>query len=637
MYQISRRGWVNVAVVLLALGTTAGNCGEELAATFNQDGAIQVNPGPPDAAAADRVPGDHAIPDRAAADLARPDAARPDTAGRDTTGTDTAGSDATIGVDVARRDGGQYHPSNWFQDHRLATSLGQSDCRTCHGSDLAGGAVGVSCDTCHTAGWRSNCLYCHGGTDNQTGAPPVDLRGRSATSNSTVGAHTTHVKMADRNHADYACAQCHLLPTDVLSTGHLFDSTPGQAELVFGGGLSPSGSYNSGNATCSAVYCHGNGRSDGTSPAHSATISVCTACHPSTTSTETEWRTMSGRHASHLHFGFHCDECHGQVVDTDNAFVNPDLHVNGVKNVVPLGGAFDGTNCTTSCHSGSRAWPQPAVDGGVGDAAWPDYHLDPQWPLAAYHGLAAQEGQSPLCNTCHGPDLQGQNAVPSCDGCHTPSDPPAWRTDCIFCHGGYSGDTTGAPPFDLHNNTANAARTIGAHREHVAGATHHAYGCNQCHLTPASATTPGHMFDSTPNRAEVVFSSGGALSSSGSYSQSATACSNLYCHGSGMASGRGNAPAFTTTINNCNACHPDWTTSSRWPNMSGEHDRHIQIATCSECHASVINSSNAIVGPTLHANGSRDNQFPSGIVYSGGTCTGTCHSRGHSGEDWLNN
>jgi len=639
MDQIFRRCWMNVAVVLLALGTMAGNCGDQLAATFDQDGSIQVNPGPQDAAVADRVPGDHAIPDRAAADLARADAARPDGAGRDAIGTDTAGNDAAgtdanVGIDVVARDGGNYHPGNWYTDHRAATLLGQSDCRVCHGSDLAGGAVNVSCDLCHTAGWRTNCVFCHGATDNQTGAPPVDLRGRTATSNSTVGAHTTHVKMVNRIHPDYACTQCHVMPTDVLTAGHLFDSTPGQAELVFGGGISPNGSYDFGSATCNAVYCHGNGHSDGTSPVHTASISVCSACHPSMTSTETDWRTMSGRHASHLRFGFHCDACHGQVVDTDSNFVAPDLHVNGAKNVQPLGGAYDGTNCTTSCHSGTRAWPQPVVDGGGFDAETPLYHSDPQWPLASHHGLAAEEGQVPLCNTCHGASLQGQAAIPNCDGCHTPSDPPAWRTDCIFCHGGYSGDTTGAPPFDLHNSTSSTTRTVGAHREHIGGGTHLAYDCIQCHLKPTSATSPGHMFDSTPNRAEVGFGSGGALSPSGSYNQSATTCGNLYCHGSGKAAGQGSAPAFTTAINNCNACHPDWTTSSRWPSMSGEHDRHIQVATCSECHASVVNSSNAIIGPSLHANGARNNQFPSGMVYSGGTCTGSCHTEDHVSNPW---
>ena len=63
--------------------------------------------------------------------------------------------------------------------HGPALMQGLLDCRFCHGEDLTGDAGALSCDTCHTPAdpqaWRSDCVFCHGGVENQTGAPPVNL------------------------------------------------------------------------------------------------------------------------------------------------------------------------------------------------------------------------------------------------------------------------------------------------------------------------------------------------------------------------------------------------------------------------------------------------------------------------------
>ena len=34
----------------------------------------------------------------------------------------------------------------------------------------------MSCDDCHDEGWRTDCVFCHGGVDDTTGAPPEDIR-----------------------------------------------------------------------------------------------------------------------------------------------------------------------------------------------------------------------------------------------------------------------------------------------------------------------------------------------------------------------------------------------------------------------------------------------------------------------------
>ncbi|HNH50704.1 MAG TPA: hypothetical protein PKY30_26960, partial [Myxococcota bacterium] len=139
---------------------------------------------------------------------------------------------------------GTYHPEGWEDptQHGMAAKLGEDTCVSCHGSDLGGAGTGVSCDDCHEAGWRTNCTFCHGGTDNNTGAPPVDIR--NGQSNVMTAAHTAHVE--GTLHAPFACTECHEERTDVLSPGHFLvgDSSPAVAEVLFTAGLSPAASWN---------------------------------------------------------------------------------------------------------------------------------------------------------------------------------------------------------------------------------------------------------------------------------------------------------------------------------------------------------------------------------------------------------
>jgi len=636
---ISARG---LGLCLLAILGTGANCQEQFAATFDHDGGlIQVHEAR-DASAADGVladgsPADGASYDQVATDLVAIDVVVSDGSGTDRTAIDVAGNDASVrdatgsdrsGVDGASTDsGGGYHPGNWFTDHRAAALLGQADCRMCHGADLAGGAVNVSCDICHQIGWRTNCTYCHGGTDNQTGAPPIDLRGQTTTTISSVGAHSEHVAMPARNHPDYGCIQCHVRPTDVLSAGHVFDDTPGQAELIFAAGLSPNGSYDFSADTCATVYCHGSGRSDGNSPPNTGSIATCTACHANVGSASQQLATMSGRHALHIGLGVTCAICHGMVVDSSNAVIAPDLHVNGEKNVQPVGGTYNGTTCTNTCHSaGSGPWQGPLPDGGLPEGGVVNYHTDPLWATRSYHGLAAEEGTL-NCFTCHGAQLQGSGSAVACDSCHNTVD-PGWRTNCVFCHGGYAGDTSGAPPVDLHDNTlASATKTVGAHVAHVQRTNHPAWDCAQCHARPSSVTSAGHMYDgvndTTAGVAEVALGAG--LSPAGSYDPGSATCSNLYCHGNGQVNA--SAPAFTTTINTCDACHPaSGSSAAQLATMSGRHATHIgRGASCSSCHGMVVDNSNAVIAPDLHVNGVK-NVAPLGGSYDGTSCTTSCHT-----------
>ena len=246
-------------------------------------------------------------------------------------------------------DGSDTHPAGWAQpqNHGAALKQGDSDCRQCHAADLTGQGQASSCDSCHPNGWRSDCTFCHGGQDNQTGAPPLNLSGSADSALQTVGAHSVHVTGND--HLAYDCEQCHLKPIELLSAGHLFDASPGTAEVNFTGGLSSAAVYSA--PACSSLYCHGDGRNDnGSMGSYTETINACDACHATPPA--------SGEHRRGAHTSRECRECHADVTGSANAITGPALHVNGEPNVtLRNGGSWNAQtrSCNPTCH-GSEDW-----------------------------------------------------------------------------------------------------------------------------------------------------------------------------------------------------------------------------------------------------------------------------------------
>jgi len=246
---------------------------------------------------------------------------------------------------------GRYHPRG-FSDpsvHGAELRMGVQSCTACHGADLTGsGTSTVSCDTCHADGWRSNCTYCHGGDETDLGAPPRGLDDTADPATLAFKAHSAHGR-GDK-HMVFDCAECHVQPTDVLSEGHVFDDTPGKAEVDFGAGLSNVAAWD-GNGGCSNLYCHGNGRTDtGTANASTANL-ACNSCHAGR-SVGTAWLQMSGKHAKHLWEGIGCEVCHADTVNASDTLVDPARHVNGIAdvrfntNVITI----DAGHCTGACH-----------------------------------------------------------------------------------------------------------------------------------------------------------------------------------------------------------------------------------------------------------------------------------------------
>ena len=268
--------------------------------------------------------------------------------------TDPGGDKDTslFGTEPERETGEKrYHPENYASAkvHGLDTRIQKEDCRSCHGTNLTGGESQVDCDSCHQSDWRENCTYCHGGDLDNTGAPPGDLNGEKDPHRISFMAHSSHV--GPNNHPKYDCDVCHKKPTDVLSKGHMFDNTPGRAEVAFHDPLSTGSSYD-GNGGCSNVYCHGNGQGMAGSVKDNSVKLGCASCHPDVTSDSNDWYGMSGEHALHLFDGMTCTDCHQSVVSGSQTIIDPSQHVDGAitNQFSEEYIAMDAGTCTGLCH-----------------------------------------------------------------------------------------------------------------------------------------------------------------------------------------------------------------------------------------------------------------------------------------------
>lgn len=530
---------------------------------------------------------------------------------------------------VAACGNGNHHPDGFVAGavHGPALKEQAEDCRSCHGADLTGGEA-PSCDGCHTPvaepqAWRTNCTFCHGGVENDTGAPPRNIHGTDL-----VGPfpnHTIHVLGSPSANA-FDCVQCHVKAIDVLSPGHVFDDTPEEAENDFGAGLSPQGAFDPASGSCSNLYCHGSGRGDDGVVSTTAGPRACDGCHASQAGGGVTWGAMSGLHGLHLGLpAVGCADCHQGTTSNGTAIETAALHIDGRRQVAFAETAmtFDpsGIRCTGACHG----FDHPGLGWGAGGGG---YH-PAGFAAGEVHGTE-MELQRSDCRGCHGADLTG-GIGQSCDNCHA----DGWRNDCTFCHGGGLNDT-GAPPRDLGSTNTSVSQSFVAHPRHVEQGVARAFDCVQCHRKPTDVLTDGHAFDATAGAAEITMSAG--LSPAGTYNGNGT-CSNLYCHGNG----RGNNGSYTDGLGplSCAGCHAGQTSSSATlETMSGEHKKHIleEGATCADCHATVAGpGGTTVIAPQLHVDGARQvSTTGTGLTWdpAGRRCTGACHGEGHTNDSW---
>jgi predicted CxxxxCH...CXXCH cytochrome family protein len=260
------------------------------------------------------------------------------------------------------------HPVSWMDTSsvdfhgKLVFKRGTALCQACHGDDLAGGRTGIACSTCHAPGQSAGCARCHGGVDNQTGAPPKGLHGDTAKTSISVGAHTRHIEGSDVA-AAVPCSSCHTLPPFVWDSTHLdYNVVTGQgapdsiAEINFNGYARPTGTgsdtarWSHATHTCQSTYCHGNfsgGKTSNTPDWIGINQARCGSCHD----TGGQPASLGWKHVFHIvTVGLKCRDCHGMVVDSAMHIVNPNLHVNGVIDT----SRYDTTLCN-QCHNGTQS------------------------------------------------------------------------------------------------------------------------------------------------------------------------------------------------------------------------------------------------------------------------------------------
>ena len=237
-----------------------------------------------------------------------------------------------------------------------------SSCQTCHGANYAGGAIAnVTCmrSGCHadaTGAPRTpeSCNTCHGDFTAPAGnllasAPPKSVTGATATTVRGVGAHQKHLATNAMGVA-VKCQECHTVPTQVSSVGHL-GTLP--AEVVFkdvlaslptgNGTLVPKPSYDPSTLKCNNTYCHGNWRlRKGTSSstfqfayADSAMVGLNYAPAWTNGSADASCGSCHGiPPKGHIAVPIStCGSCHFGIVSTDGRIIDKSKHINGKVNV----------------------------------------------------------------------------------------------------------------------------------------------------------------------------------------------------------------------------------------------------------------------------------------------------------------
>ncbi len=512
------------------------------------------------------------------------------------------------------------HPQTWMNQldpgfHAYAAERGLTACQQCHMQNLGGVANVPACNTCHRAGGTANdfasCIACHGGTDNQTGAPPRAIWGYG-NDDVRVGAHTAHLAGSDIA-PPFDCGVCHAKPADLLAPGHIDDVAAGAsptASVAFSGlaagGVSPAPSWERATAMCSNTYCHGATLREGSNTLPIWTLvgqgqAACGSCHGVPPTTNHPVVSGSGRAA--------CNPCHPGTIDPQGAMIPPGAggkHLNGM------------------------------IEASGHTASWMDT------ASSEFHAYSVNRGIA-NCQSCHGAELS------KCTQCHGTS----WATDCTMCHGG-TANPTGAPPRATWGSASPVA--VGAHTAHVGpNPVSGAFGCEECHTKPTDAFSPDHV------EGTVVVSFAGPVSGlkGGTWNFGATGtptCSSTYCHGNFSRGVTTNMPDWTGSNQAaCGSCHParplaylhrkhqqQWSTSVSWPwwPLSGGST----WVTCDQCHFGIAQSVSTAQpptlttvggsGPALHVNGRVDVVFKAGGTYTISDPTeGTCSAMAcHPGE-----
>jgi predicted CxxxxCH...CXXCH cytochrome family protein len=416
---------------------------------------------------------------------------------------------------------------------------------------------------------------CHGGTDNQTGAPPKTTWG-NATDAVRVGTHTAHVAATHGLAAAVACATCHVQPVDALSAGHVDGAT---AEVVFSGraiqGVVTAPGWTRATATCSNTYCHGATLQGGTATAPvwtrtDGTQRACTSCHgappPAPHSTSTA-----------------CANCHGAGYSATT--VNAATHMNGVLDV-------SGMTCT-SCH------------GTAGRAATT---LNPQLPASPPVGTKGETLTTTRAVGAHQAHLVNTRlrlAAIACSECHTVPTSTSHANSVVDMTWGTLTRTGGVVPTwtgTTCTNYCHGANLFGGTitAPTWTGGPSQASACTACHGAPPPAPHSQSTTCASCHTGYTATTVNPATHMNGAVDVVAMTCTS--CHGT--------ATRAATTLNPQLAAAPPVDTAGNTATTFrgvGAHMKHLSTSAtssnfaCTECHT--------VPTATSHANGTKDLVF----------------------------
>jgi hypothetical protein len=157
-------------------------------------------------------------------------------------------------------------------------------------------------------------MSCHG--DAASNAPPKSVSGATETTSVAVGAHQAHMNPRPAWHLAVACSDCHVVPAEVGSPGHIDGDN--QAEVTF----SMRAGVSMWTGTTCTSGCHGSTAWGGAKSIPTWTLvdgsqSMCGSCHGAPPP------------APHPGNAANCAECHPTMEDNSLAFRDPDSHING--------------------------------------------------------------------------------------------------------------------------------------------------------------------------------------------------------------------------------------------------------------------------------------------------------------------
>jgi predicted CxxxxCH...CXXCH cytochrome family protein len=472
----------------------------------------------------------------------------------------------------------------------LVTQSGFATCSVyCHGAWT--GNAGFNTNPNWTGANQSDCGACHYATNAN---PP------------TSGSHVKHAAGGILG-IGLACSKCHGAFANLTSGAHINGNVEWNLSQVAAdaryegqtvgstGALAPSANF----GVCSNLYCHSNvqganGTGGPTSYASpkwgDAATATCGSCH--------NYLPTTGGHTQHTNDPltmFDCHICHNQGGTTNLA-----KHADGTIDMT-----FVGLGANTVYSAGSQVAPGTAY----GKCSTSDCH-------GRFNRTWGPSTALPLCDKCHG-------SRTSARGFYSTEGPD----------GTLSNYTSFVGTHDIHLQQTNAPRRASFARftSYNSG-----FNCNQCHFTPTSPYSNGHVDTALP--AEIRFThlssiaqnavKFGVYTTVARYSYADRTCSSVWCHGRGMNSNELTGP-YATVFEDATSAHvqlnlvqpvvPAWNSPMLTGNSANDctkcHNypppaptvvyQHYgkTLTDCVSCHKHMTSDGGGFKNKTLHVNG----------------------------------